>query len=160
MAFFLLTLGFTSGFFSIWRLSIRHKMKTAWIKMDEFILAGGAGGMSLFEVYMASENHAQALDQLQHVMSTVMPEGAAALDWLKEFEKIKSSGHEGVSGLINLWKGSLAEDRAVEALNHDPKLVEAGIKAERFESPNHPDTDIHFVHADGTPLSHEELHQY
>jgi hypothetical protein len=160
MTIFLLVLGLTGGVFSVWRLRVRNDRSKTWANMDDLILAGGAGGLSLFDVYMAAENHEQALDQLQRVMSTVIPEGAGSLDWLKEFEKIKSSGNEGMSGLVNLWKGSLAEERAVEALNHDPKLVEEGIRAVRFESPNHPDTDIHFVHSDGTPLTDEELHQH
>ena len=137
-----------------------RKVQKEWVDADAFFMAGGAGGLSLIEVYLATENHEAALESLQHVASNVIPPDVSPMDWAGYFESFGQRGEASTNGLISLWKGSLAEDEAVEFLNGLPTVQQHGLVAHRWDDPTHPDTDIHFTGPDGQIVPAEELGKY
>ena len=126
---------------------------------DAMFISGGAAGLSLLDLYMVADNHHLALANLQHVYNHNLS-NMSPMDWAAYFEGKIQAGPESLQGLMSAWKGTLAEAEALSVLNHRPDLTAHGITAHRFDSPNHPDTDIYFTGADGHTLSAQELSPY
>ncbi len=139
-------------------VSIKRR-RSEWQAVDAFIMAGGATGLNLLDLYMECDNHEEALESLQRVANNVIPEDGSPLEWAGYFDEKLRADEISRQGLVSLWKGSLAEDEAVDYFNNQDLLKEHGIVAQRHPVPNHEGTDIHFV-KNGRVLDKEELEQY
>lgn len=142
------------------RKNLRERSKRReWETADAFFLAGGAGGASLLDLYLAANDHEAALDALQHVARNIIPADASPMEWAAYFQGQLHNGDRSVDGLVSLWKGSLAEDEAVTFLNSQNVVLENGLTAHRFSDPTHPDTDVYFSDASGNAVSIDRLHE-
>ena len=135
----------------------RREIGAAEDFMQSAILGAGATGVSLYEVYAASDDHEQVLDALQQRFTEAIPENASPLEWAGYLGEKADAGGRSLGGLVSAWVGELAEEKAIAYYNSLPELKEQGIQAVRFDDPTHPDTDIRFVDSQGNAVDMPEV---
>jgi hypothetical protein len=149
--------GIGGSVYTVRKLRAIAQRRKEWKAADDFVMAAGAGGASLVDLYLVSEHHEQALANLHHIYSHAIPADASPLTWASYFEEHAQEGPRHIQGVVNAWQGTLAEHQTVETLNADPLLREHGITAHQFDAPNHPGTDIYFADSHGHALSHTQV---
>ena len=124
---------------------------------ESFLMGAGAGGISLYEVYEASDDHEALLNTLQDRFNDAIPEDVGPLQWSSYFEGKLAAGEQSVGGVVSAWVGELAEHHALDYYNSLPELKAQGIRAVMHPDPTHEGTDIFFVGPDGEPVDLPEV---
>lgn len=132
------------------------KEKASFDVKDSAAMAGGAVGVSIYEMYASVDDHANALkalkdhcDDLQNVDNP--------FEWANYLMEMDARGPASVQGVCNLIVGELGEQGALDYFNELPELQEKGIRAVQFKDRNHPNDDIHFEYEDGSPAPYDAV---
>ncbi|PKD43703.1 hypothetical protein [Rhodohalobacter barkolensis] len=135
---------------------IAETVKPEKIKYAEFLgIPAGSTGMSIYDVYAATDNHEVALAALKEKHNLILGGVDKPFEWLNYMSQKIISGDDTVSRVVNNIKGQLGEEEAIEFLNALPKLQESGITAELHENRSHPNTDIIFKDQNGDTVNPE-----
>ena len=110
-----------------------------------------AAGVSLYDVYAATENHEEVLSALKYRYNVKLADVDNPLEWANYLSGKQANGEDAVLGVIRGMTGQLGEDSAVDYFNQLPALSENAITAELIENRSNESNDIQFFHSDGSP---------
>ncbi|GEM_PF-7076916 len=109
----------------------------------------GATGISVYEIYAATNNHEEALSALKHKYNRELADLDHPFGWMNYIISRSSRGEASVNSIVSNIAGQLGENEAVEMLNGMKSLQEEGIYAELIENRSNKSNDIIFKNEDG-----------
>lgn len=126
---------------------IKSDIGTGKVINESTILAAGATGISILDVYHTMDQHEQFLSILEQRYPNELG-NATPMEWLQKVYTLHESGDASMNAYVSGYAGEAAEMEAMQHFNSQ------GLQAEQFASKTHPDNDIRVFQEDGTYIDY------